>query len=77
MLCLNEFQSAVASKWFPVGFTLLVLLILPNLLWEMLHHWATLVLLRNDQINVKNVHLGPLPFLLTQIQVLGPLMAPL
>jgi hypothetical protein len=43
----------------------------------MQHHWATLELLHNDQINGKNVHMGPLPFLLTQIQVLGPLMAPL
>ena len=76
-LLMTSQRKLLASKWFPVGLTLLVLLILPNLLWEMQHHWATLELLHNDQINGKNVHTGPLPFLLTQIQALGPLMAPL
>ena len=76
-LLMTSQRKLLASKWFPIGLTLLVLLILPNLLWEMHHHWATLELLHNDQTNGKNVHLGPLPFLLTQIQVLGPLMAPL
>ena len=76
-LLMTSQRKLLVSKWFPIGLTLLVLLILPNLLWEMHHHWATLELLHNDQTNGKNVHLGPLPFLLTQIQVLGPLMAPL
>ena len=76
-LLMTSQRKLLASKWFPIGLILLVLLILPNLLWEMQHHWATLELLHNDQINGKNVHMGPLPFLLTQIQVLGPLMAPL
>jgi len=76
-LLMTRQRKLLASKWFLVGFTLLVLLILPNLLWEMQHHWATLELLHNDQVNGKNVHLGPLPFLLTQIQAHGPLMAPL
>jgi 4-amino-4-deoxy-L-arabinose transferase-like glycosyltransferase len=76
-LLMTSQRKLLASKWFPIGLTLLVLLILPNLLWEMQHHWATLELLHNDQINGKNLHMGPLSFLLTQIQVLGPLMAPL
>ena len=76
-LLMTSQRKLLASKWFPIGLTLLVLLILPNLLWETQHHWATLELLHNDQINGKNVHVGPLQFLLTQIQVLGPLMAPL
>lgn len=76
-LLITSQRSLLASKWFPVGMALLVLLILPNLLWEMHHHWATLELLHNDQINGKNVHLGPLTFVLTQIMVMGPLMAPL
>ena len=76
-LLMTSQRKLLASKWFPIGLTLLVLLILPNLLWEMQHHWPTLELLHNDQINGKNVHMGPLSFLLTQIQLLGPLMAPL
>ncbi|WP_433975886.1 ArnT family glycosyltransferase [Tunturiibacter lichenicola] len=76
-LLMTSQRKLLVSKWFPIGLALLVLLILPNLLWEMQHHWATLELLHNDQINGKNVHIGPLQFLLTQILVFGPLMAPL
>lgn len=76
-LLITSQRKVLASKWFPMGLTLLVVLILPNLLWEMHHHWPTLELLHNDQINGKNVHVGPLVFVLNQILAFGPLMAPL
>jgi 4-amino-4-deoxy-L-arabinose transferase-like glycosyltransferase len=76
-LLMTKLRNLLASKWFPIGFALIVLLILPNLLWEMHHHWATLELLHNDQIDNKNVHVGPLAFVLNQMLVFGPLMAPL
>ncbi len=76
-LLMTSQRKLLASKWFPIGFALIALLILPNLLWEMHHHWATLELLHNDQIDGKNVHVGPLAFVLTQMLVFGPLMAPL
>ena len=76
-LLMTSQRKLLASKWFPIGLALLVVLILPNLLWEMHHHWATLELLHNDQINGKNLRVGPLAFVLTQMQVFGPLMAPL
>ncbi len=76
-LLLTRQRRILASKWFLVGFALIVLLILPNLLWEVHHHWATLELLHNDQIDGKNVHVGPLAFVLDQLEVFGFLMAPL
>ena len=76
-LLMTSQRKLLASKWFPIGLALLVVLILPNLLWEMHHHWATLELLHNDQINGKNVRLGPIAFALNQMVVFGPLMAPL
>jgi hypothetical protein len=76
-LLMTSQRKLLASKWFPIGLAIMVVLILPNLLWEMHHHWATLELLHNDQINGKNVRLGPLAFVLNQIIVFGPLMAPL
>jgi len=76
-LLLTKQRRVLASKWFPVAFALIVLLILPNLLWEVHHHWATLELLHNDQINGKNIHVGPLAFVLNQMLVFGFLMAPL
>ena len=54
------------------------MLILPNLLWEMHRRWGTLrAAAADDQINGKNVHVGPLAFVLDQMLVFGPLMAPL
>lgn len=76
-LLMTSQRKLLASKWFPIGLALLVVLILPNLLWEMHHHWATLELLHNDQINGKNLRVGPLVFVLNQMAVFGPLMAPL
>lgn len=76
-LLMTSQRKLLASKWFPIGLALLVVLILPNLLWEMHHHWPTLELLHNDQINGKNVRVGPLAFVLDQMLVFGPLMAPL
>jgi hypothetical protein len=76
-LLMTSQRKLLASKWFPIGMALLVVLILPNLLWEMRHHWATLELLHNDQMNGKNVRVGPLAFVLDQIMIIGPLMAPL
>ncbi len=76
-LLMTSQRKLLASKWFPIGLALLVVLILPNLLWEMHHHWATLELLHNDQINGKNVRLSPSAFVLEQMLVFGPLMAPL
>jgi len=76
-LLLTKQRRVLASKWFPAGLALIVLLILPNLLWEVRHHWATLQLLHNDQIDGKNVQLGPLSFVLNQMLVLGTVMAPL
>jgi hypothetical protein len=76
-LLMTSQRKLLASKWFPISLALLVALILPNLVWEAQHHWATLELLHNDQINGKNVHVGPLAFFVEQILAFGPLMAPL
>lgn len=76
-LLMTKQRRVLASKWFPIAFALMFLLILPNLLWEVHRHWPTLELLHNNQINGKNVHVGPLPFVLNQILMLGPMMAPL
>jgi 4-amino-4-deoxy-L-arabinose transferase-like glycosyltransferase len=76
-LLLTRQRKLLWSWWFPVGFALNVLIALPNLLWEVHHGWATLVLLHNDQIDGKNVHVGPATFVLNQIVLLGVLMAPL
>lgn len=76
-LLMTNQRKLLASKWFPIAVGLMIVLILPNLLWEIRHHWPTLELLHNDQVNGKNARFGPLAFVLNQIMVFGPLMAPL
>ncbi len=76
-LLLTEQRRILRTKWFAVGFALNVLIAAPNLLWEVRHHWATLTLLHNDQVDGKNVHVGPLTFVGTQLIWMGLLMAPL
>ncbi len=76
-LLLTKQRRVLASKWFPIAFALMILLILPNLLWQMHRHWPTLELLHNNQVDGKNVHVGPLPFVVNQMVVFGPMMAPL
>jgi hypothetical protein len=76
-LLLTRQRRILASKWFPIAFVLIVLLFLPNMLWEIHHHWATLELLHNDQVDGKNVHVGPLVFVVNQMLLSGLLFAPL
>ncbi|MGI4853803.1 MAG: ArnT family glycosyltransferase, partial [Janthinobacterium lividum] len=54
------------------GIALLTLIALPNVLWQVSHHWPTLEFLHNGQTRYKNIRLAPLPFLLNQLIVVGP-----
>jgi hypothetical protein len=63
------------SRWAVVGVALLLLLVLPNLIWQIHHHWPTLEFLHNGQIQNKNIKLSSLSFLGKQILMLHPLTA--
>ncbi len=66
-------RKLLASKWAAAGVALVLLIVLPNLLWQVQNHWPTLEFLRNGQRGNKNVSLGPLAFLWAQINNLQPL----
>ena len=66
-------RKLLASRWAVAGVALLVLIALPNLLWQVHHHWPTLEFLHNGQVQNKNIKLGPVAFVLTQINNLQPL----
>jgi hypothetical protein len=51
----------------------MVVIALPNLLWQISNHWPTLEFLHNGRIHNKNIKLSPLPFLAKQILNLQPL----
>jgi hypothetical protein len=60
------------SRWAAAGVALLLLIALPNLIWQAHYHWPTLEFLHDGQIENKNVKLSLLPFLGKQIQNMHP-----
>ncbi len=60
------------NRWAAAGIALLILIALPNLLWQIHNHWPTLEFLHNGQLENKNIKLAPLPFLGKQILNLHP-----
>ncbi len=72
-LLLTPQRRILFSRWCAAAIVLLVLLALPNLLWQIAHHWATLEFLHNGRVENKNVVLPPLPFLGQQVNMLHPL----
>ena len=71
-LLLTPQRRILASRWFGVAVLLIVLVALPNFLWQVHHHFPTLEWLRGVQASDKDVKLPPLPFFLAQIMTLTP-----
>lgn len=66
-----------AQKWIWLGGLIAFLVALPNLVWEMQHHWATWELLRNVAQSHKNVVLTPPQFMAQQVLIMNPATLPL
>ncbi|CAN5489833.1 glycosyltransferase family 39 protein [soil metagenome] len=71
-LLLTPQRRLLFSKWAAAGVALLILITLPNLLWQIHNHWPTLEFLNNGRLENKNVKLGAIPFLIAQIMNLQP-----
>ena len=65
------------SRWCAAGVALLILLALPNLIWQWIHHFPTYEMLNDIAHSDKNIKLPPLAFLLEQGNMLFPGTAPL
>jgi hypothetical protein len=72
-LLLTPQRKLMANRWFVGAIGLTILLALPNLLWQIHHHWPTWEFLHNGQIENKNVKVGPVGFVIEQILTLHPL----
>jgi len=68
-------RRVLFSRWAALGIALLVLIALPNVLWQFENHWPTLEFLRDGELRHKNVHLNPLQFSLAQLKMMQPLNA--
>ena len=74
-LLLTEQRRVLFSRWAAAGIVLLILIALPNVMWQIHYHWPTLEFLRNGQIQHKNVVLNPLQFFFAQFSTMQPVNA--
>jgi len=72
-LLVTPARRVFLSKWAAVGVGLMILIALPNLLWQVHNHWPTLEFLHNGQVGNKSIKLSPLAFTLKQIVNMGPI----
>ncbi|MGA8152244.1 MAG: glycosyltransferase family 39 protein [Terriglobales bacterium] len=68
-------RQLLRTRWFWMAAAIVLLICLPNLVWQYQHNFATWQDLENVRKTHKNTELPPLPFLLQQIMMLSPLSA--
>jgi hypothetical protein len=71
-LLLTPQRRILANRWFAVSVLLMIVVAMPNFLWQVEYHFPTLEWLQRVQATGKDVKLPPLPFLLGQINMLTP-----
>ncbi len=75
-LLLTEHRREFLKPWIWIAGAIAVALFLPNLIWQIHHHFPTLEDLENLRREGKNVVLGPLAFTAQQIVALHPVLFP-
>ncbi len=74
-LLLTPQRRVLHSRWAVAGIALMILIALPNVLWQLHNHWPTLEFLHNGQSGHKNIILSPGQFLLAQLMNMQPVNA--
>jgi hypothetical protein len=75
-LLLTPQRKLLFTPWLFAGGGVALLIFLPNLLWNLQHHWPFLELMRNIRASGRDVVLSPLAFLGQQILIMSPLSLP-
>jgi hypothetical protein len=75
-LLLSSERRLLANRWLWAGGALACLIFLPNLLWNVQHHFPFLELQANIRASGRDVPLGPLAFLGQEILLMHPLTMP-
>lgn len=65
-------RKLLFNRWAAVAVALLIIIALPNLIWQVHNHWPTLEFLHNGRVENKNIKLSPLAFIGAQILNLHP-----
>ena len=75
-LLLTQHRREFARLWIWIAGGIAVALFLPNIVWQIRHHFPTIEDLENVRREGKNVVLGPLAFVKQQILALQPILLP-
>jgi hypothetical protein len=75
-LLLTTQRRLLLTPWLLAGGGVALLIFLPNLLWNIHHHWPFLELMRNIRASGRDVVLPPLAFLGQQVLLMTPLSLP-
>ncbi|HVT58987.1 MAG TPA: glycosyltransferase family 39 protein [Thermoanaerobaculia bacterium] len=76
-LLLTRERRALRSPWLWLGGLLAVVLYMPNLLWDVQHHFPHFEMLANIKRNGRDVQLDPLRFMAQQVLIFNPVALPL
>ena len=76
-LLLTPARRLLASRWLWVGGAIAFLIFLPNLLWNIQHHFPFLELQANIRASGRDVPLGPVAFFGQEILLMLPLTLPI
>ncbi|HKS71819.1 MAG TPA: glycosyltransferase family 39 protein, partial [Terriglobales bacterium] len=74
---LTKQRKELARPWIWIAGVIAALIFLPNLIWQIQHHFPTLEDLHNVKVSGKNVVLPPLAFLREQIFMMHPVNFPI
>jgi 4-amino-4-deoxy-L-arabinose transferase-like glycosyltransferase len=75
-LLLTPQRKLLATPWLLAGGGVALLIFLPNLLWNVQHHWPFFELMHNIRASGRDVILSPGAFLWQQILIMTPLSLP-
>ncbi len=75
-LLLTPQRRLLWTPWLLAGGGVALLIFLPNLLWNIHHHWPFLELMRNIRASGRDIALSPLKYLGEQALMMAPLTLP-
>lgn len=75
-LVLSSERKAFLQKWIWIAGVIAFLIFLPNLIWNIQHHWPFLELMRNIRASGRDVVLTPLQYIRAQIFLMNPATFP-
>jgi hypothetical protein len=75
-LVLTGLRRELVRPWIWVAGVIALVIFLPNIIWQIQHHYPTLEDLRNVAASGKNVVLGPMAFIGEQIFMMHPVTLP-